>query len=54
MSPDPTVRSRLTSAGLSPARIADHLAAGRIRLDGVRVSDLGQSAAGSRLVLVAV
>lgn len=52
MSPDPTVRSRLTSAGLSPARIAEHLAAGQIRLDGVRVTDLEQAAPpGSRLVL---
>ena len=34
-----TVRDRLTAAGLSDERIEQHLAAGRVRLDGELVTD---------------
>ncbi len=48
--PVPTVRDRLRY--LSDARVAEHLAAGRIRVDGVRVDDLTQPAPdGTRVVL---
>jgi hypothetical protein len=47
-----TVRDRLTSAGLSESRIAEHLDAGRVRLDGEMVTDLDAPAlAGTRLVI---
>jgi hypothetical protein len=36
----PTVRDRLTTAGLSGERIEQHLTAGRVRVDGAHVSDL--------------
>ena len=36
MPDSPTARARLLAAGLSPARIAEHAAAGRIRVDGRR------------------
>lgn len=45
MEPDsPTVRTRLTAAGLSPARVAEHLAAGRLTVDGRQVEDLDEPA----------
>ena len=40
----PTVRDRLTAAGLSEERIQLHLQAGRIRCDGDTVTDLDQPA----------
>jgi hypothetical protein len=40
----PTVRERLLAAGISPEKIADHFAAGAVRLDGELVTDLDQSA----------
>lgn len=40
----PTVRDRLTAAGVSPARIAAHLERGRIRVDGRAVIDLDEPA----------
>lgn len=47
-----TVGSRLEAAGVSPERAAAHLAAGRVELDGVQVSDLSTPApAGTRIVL---
>ena len=35
-----TVRDRLAAAGLSDARVDEHLAAGRVRVDGELVTDL--------------
>jgi hypothetical protein len=48
----PTVRDRLTAAGLSAGRIEQHLAAGRIRLDGALVEDLDQAAAPPTRIVV--
>ncbi len=54
MTDQPTVRDRLTSAGIRPDRQAEHLAAGRVRVDGVQVSDLDQPAPPpARVVLAA-
>jgi hypothetical protein len=36
---DGTVAARMADAGISPERIAQHLAAGRVRVDGKLVSD---------------
>ncbi len=48
----PTVRARLSAAGLSPARVAEHLAAGRLRVDGRPVQDLDEPApVGARVVV---
>ena len=47
-----TVRDRLTAAGLSDERIAEHLQAGRVRVDGELVTDLDTPApAGTRVVV---
>jgi hypothetical protein len=47
-----TVRDRLTAAGLSDERIADHMSAGRVRVDGELVTDLDTLApAGTRIVV---
>ena len=47
-----TVRDRLTAAGLSDERIADHMSAGRVRVDGELVTDLDTPApAGTRVVV---
>lgn len=49
-SPVPTVRDRMRY--LSEERIADHLAAGRVHLDGVQITDLDTPAPdGTRVVL---
>jgi hypothetical protein len=46
------VRDRLTAAGLSDERIAEHMAAGRVRVDGELATDLDTSApAGTRVVV---
>lgn len=50
--PAPTVRDRLTAAGISPGRIAEHHAAGRITLDGEPVTDLDQPAAPPARVVI--
>jgi hypothetical protein len=39
-----TVHDRLTAAGISPDRIAEHHAGGRVLLDGQPVEDLQQHA----------
>jgi hypothetical protein len=47
-----TVRDRLTAAGLSEGRIAEHMTAGRVRVDGELVTDLDSPApAGTRVVI---
>jgi hypothetical protein len=47
-----TVRDRLTAAGLSEGRIAEHMNAGRVRVDGELVSDLDAPApTGTRAVI---
>jgi len=47
-----TVRDRLTTAGLSPERIAEHLEQGRIRVDDVKATDLDMvTEPGSRIVV---
>jgi hypothetical protein len=47
-----TVRDRLTAAGLSDERIAQHLGAGRVRVDGELVTDLDTPApVGTRVVV---
>ena len=47
-----TVRDRLTAAGLSDERIAQHMAAGRVRVDGELVTDLDAPApVGTRAVV---
>jgi hypothetical protein len=47
-----TVLDRLIAAGLSDGRIEQHLIAGRLRVDGELVADLGTSArAGTRVVV---
>jgi hypothetical protein len=47
-----TVRDRLTAAGLSDERIEQHLAAGRVRVDGELVTDPEVAApAGTRIVI---
>ena len=47
-----TVRDRLTAAGLSDERIAQHMTAGRVRVDGDLVTDLDAPApAGTRVVI---
>jgi hypothetical protein len=47
-----TVRDRLTAAGLSAERIEQHMAAGRVRVDGELVTDLDAPApAGTRVVI---
>lgn len=49
----PTVLDRLVVAGLSEERIGQHLTAGRVQMDGERVTDLQQAAPPSaRLVIV--
>jgi hypothetical protein len=48
----PTVRERLTAAGLSESRIEQHLTAGRLRVAGELVTDLDAPApAGTRVVV---
>lgn len=42
--PVPSVRDRLLAALISPARIDDHYAAGRLSVDGETVTDLDQPA----------
>lgn len=44
MTDAPTVRTRLTAAGISPDRILEHLESGRIRVDGELVEDLDRPA----------
>ncbi len=47
-----TVRDRLTAAGLSDARIEQHMTAGRLRVDGELVTGLDAPApAGTRVVI---
>jgi hypothetical protein len=47
-----TVRDRLTAAGLSEPRIAEHMTAGRVRVDRELVTDLHSAApAGSRVMI---
>jgi hypothetical protein len=47
-----TVRDRLTAAGLSDARIAEHMSAGRVRVDGELVTNLNTpTPAGTRVVV---
>jgi hypothetical protein len=47
-----TVRDRLTAAELSEGRIAEHMTAGRVRVDGELVTDLDSPApAGTRVVI---
>jgi hypothetical protein len=47
-----TVRDRLTAAGLSDERIAEHMTAGRVRVDGELVTDLDAPApVGTRVVV---
>ena len=47
-----TVHDRLTAAGLSGARIEEHMAAGRVRVEGEPVTDLDTPApAGTRVVI---
>jgi len=47
-----TVRDRLTAAGLSDARIQQHMTAGRVRVDGELVTDLdAPPSAGTRVVI---
>jgi hypothetical protein len=49
----PTVWSRMLAAGISPPRIERHLAAGRVIVDGVRVTDPDTPAAPpARIVLL--
>jgi hypothetical protein len=48
------VRTRLTAAGLFDDRIEQHLAADRIRVDGVLVEDLDQAVALPARVVLAV
>jgi hypothetical protein len=46
------VRDRLIAAGLSESWIAEHLAAGRVRVDGELVADFDATApAGNRVVV---
>jgi hypothetical protein len=48
----PTVRDRLTAAGVSPESVEAHFRAGRIRVDGEPVTDLdGAAAPPARVVL---
>jgi hypothetical protein len=48
----PTVWSRMLAAGISPSRAERHLAAGRVIVDGVRVTDRDAPAAPpARIVL---
>ena len=47
-----TVRDRLSAAGLSGERIEQHMTAGRVRVEGVLVTDLDAPApAGTRVVV---
>ena len=47
-----TVRDRLTAAGLSDERTAQHMTAGRVRVNGELVTDLDAPApAGTRVVV---
>ena len=47
-----TMRDRLTAAGISAERIAQHMTAGRVRVDGDLVTDLDTPApAGTRVVV---
>lgn len=47
-----TIRTRLLTAGLSPERIEQHAAAGRLHVDGEPVEDLDQAvSAEARIVL---
>ena len=48
----PTVRDRLTAAGLSDERIAQHTTAGRVRVDGELVTDLDAPAPAETGVVV--
>jgi hypothetical protein len=46
------VRDRLNAAGLSDERIAQHMTAGRVRVDGEPVTDLATPApTGTRVVI---
>jgi hypothetical protein len=47
-----TVRDRLTAAGLSDERIAQHMTAGRVRVDGEPVTALDSPAPGGTRVVV--
>jgi hypothetical protein len=50
--PPPTVRGRLTAAGLSEGRIAEYMTAERVRVDGEPVTDLDARAPiGTRVVV---
>ena len=50
----PTVRDRLTAAGLSAERIEQHMTAGRVRVDGELVTDPHQPASPpARIVITA-
>ncbi len=51
--PTPTVLDRLTAAGINPDRVAAHLRAGRIQLDGRPVTDLNAAAAPPARVVLA-
>ena len=47
-----TLRDRFTAAGLSDARIEQHMTAGRVRVDGELVTDLDTPApVGTRVVV---
>ena len=47
-----TVRDRLAAAGLSDSRVDEHMAAGRVRVDGEPVTDLDAPApTGTRVVV---
>lgn len=48
----PTVRDRLIAAGWSESRIAEHVEAGRVRVDGVLVEDLDMPAPAEAQVVV--
>ena len=47
-----TVHDRLIAAGLSDERIAEHMTAGRVRVDGELVTDLDTPAPGGTRVVV--
>lgn len=51
--PTPTVRDRLTSAGISPDRVDAHHADGRVMLDGEPVADLDQPAPPPARIVIA-
>jgi hypothetical protein len=35
----PTVAQRMEAAGIAPERVREHLATGRVRVDGITVTD---------------